>query len=120
MVRRAWASSAATVLLGSIWCCPAAWAEGGALQLDPSTRPGAPSQGADQPGGGAPSATPPTSETKRPVENLGEQLSRSGGVIRPAPGVDPKMEKPPPDTGSQMPVIPPPGSPGGDPKIIPK
>ena len=52
--------------------------------------------------------------------SLSEQLSRSGGVIRPPAGVDPGMAKPPPDIGSPMPVIPPPGTPGGNPDIKPK
>jgi hypothetical protein len=40
-------------------------------------------------------------------------------VIAPAdPGVDPDIVRPTPDTGEvTMPVIPPPGTPGGDPDI---
>jgi hypothetical protein len=50
-----------------------------------------------------------------------QQLDRSQGVIRPPGGVDPGMQVPPPDPGSQRtPVIPPPGSPGGDRAIEPK
>ena len=109
----------ALALLCTICSGSSAWAQGGALQLDPSVRPGAPSQGADQPGG-APSETTPVPQADRPAENLAEQLSRSRGVIRPAPGVDPTLEKPPPETGSQMPVIPPPGAPSSDPTIVPK
>ena len=56
----------------------------------------------------------------REGESLSEQLSRSGGVINPPANPDPDMAKPPPDTGSTTPVIPPPGSPGGDPSIQPK
>jgi hypothetical protein len=52
---------------------------------------------------------------------LSEQLSRSGGVIQPPPQVDRKIEAPTPDPGAQsMPVIPPPGAPGGDPTVKPK
>jgi hypothetical protein len=54
---------------------------------------------------------------------LGEELERTEGVIVPAdPGVDPGMAQPPPDTGgaATMPVIPPPGTPGGDPNVRPK
>ncbi len=51
--------------------------------------------------------------------NLSDRLSRSGGVLCP-PNVDPDMKTPPPQNGGRMPVIPPPGSPGGDPSVKPK
>jgi hypothetical protein len=51
--------------------------------------------------------------------NLSDQLSRSNGVICPPAGIDPGISAPPPGR-SVMPVIPPPGSPGGDPNIVPK
>ena len=54
--------------------------------------------------------------------SLSDRLARSGGVIAPAdPGVDPGIVRPTPDTGeATMPVIPPPGTPGGDPDVQPK
>ena len=55
--------------------------------------------------------------------SLGEELKRSEGVIVPVdPGVDLDMVQPPPDTGgaATMPVIPPPGTPGGDPNVRPQ
>jgi hypothetical protein len=51
--------------------------------------------------------------------NLSDQLSQSNGVICPPSGVDPKMAAPPREGGA-MPVIPPPGTPGGDPNTVPK
>jgi hypothetical protein len=52
---------------------------------------------------------------------LSDKLDRSGGVIHPPSGVDPKMQKSPPSAGpSSMPVIPPPGTPGGNPDVEPK
>jgi hypothetical protein len=54
---------------------------------------------------------------------LSEELERSEGVIVPVdPGVDRDMVQPPPDTGgtATMPVIPPSGTPGGDPNARPK
>ena len=53
---------------------------------------------------------------------LSEQLEHSEGVIVPAdPGVDPGMVQPAPDTrGTAMPVIPPPGTPGGNPNVRPQ
>ena len=50
---------------------------------------------------------------------LGEELAKSKGVICP-PNVDPAMKVPPPETGAKTPVIPPPGTPGGDRKVEPK
>ena len=52
-------------------------------------------------------------------KSLSEQLARSDGVICPPPGVDPDIRAPTPE-GGRMPVISPPGSPGGDPNIRPK
>jgi len=51
-------------------------------------------------------------------QNLSQKLSRSNGVICP-PDVDPAMKAPTPNQGT-MPVIPPPGSPGGNPHVQPK
>ena len=53
--------------------------------------------------------------------NLSRELDRSNGVIRPPQQIDPEMQVTPPDPGSQRtPVIPPPGSPGGNQQIQPK
>ena len=48
------------------------------------------------------------------------ELSRSGGVITPPANVDPGMKKSPPASGDNMPVVPPPGTPGGNPAVKPK
>jgi hypothetical protein len=50
--------------------------------------------------------------------DLSNKLSQSNGVICP-PDVDPGMKAPTPNTGT-MPVIPPPGSPGGNQNLQPK
>jgi hypothetical protein len=52
-------------------------------------------------------------------EPLGDKLAKSDGVLCPPSGIDPEIRAPTPDTG-KMPVIPPPGSPGGDPNLRPK
>jgi hypothetical protein len=52
-------------------------------------------------------------------EPLSDKLARSDGVLCPPAGVDPQMRAPTPDAGN-TPIIPPPGSPGGDPTIRPK
>jgi hypothetical protein len=56
-----------------------------------------------------------------PGENPSDKLNRSGGVIAPGGNIDPKMQVTPPDPGpTSTPVIPPPGSPGGNPNVVPK
>jgi hypothetical protein len=43
-----------------------------------------------------------------------------GGVVHP-PNVDPGINiKPPADAPQSMPIVPPPGSPGGNPNVVPK
>jgi hypothetical protein len=66
---------------------------------------------ADQP---ATPAVPPASGTSS------SDLSRSGGVVKPPDEVDPAMKRTPPPSGARMPVIPPPGTPGGDQSVKPK
>jgi hypothetical protein len=53
-------------------------------------------------------------------EPLGKKLHRTDGVLHPPQGIDPGVAIPPPSTGSNMPVIPPPGTPGGNSAIEPK
>ena len=76
------------------------------VAADPSGRPSG-----DQP---APLTAPPLSGTSS------SDLARSGGVITPPADVDPHMKRMPPHSGDPMPVIPPPGTPGGDPSVKPK
>jgi hypothetical protein len=59
---------------------------------------------------------PPRASNDRP---LSEQLSESKGVICPPAAADPEIVKRPAPTRDN-PVIPPPGSPGGDPTVRPK
>jgi hypothetical protein len=59
-------------------------------------------------------------QQSRPAqENLSEKLARTDGVICPPPDLDPDIRIPAPG-GGRTPVIPPPGSPGGDPSVRPK
>jgi hypothetical protein len=56
-----------------------------------------------------------------PGSNPSDKLNQSGGIITPNPDIDPKMQVRPPDPGpTSTPVIPPPGSPGGNPNVVPK
>ncbi len=63
-------------------------------------------------------AQQPCSQPNDSSKTLSDKLDQGGGVICPL-NVDPGMKTPAPETG-KMPVIPPPGSPGGDPKVQPK
>ena len=62
---------------------------------------------------------PEGATTGQAAEPLGDRLARSDGVLCPPTGVDPEIRAPTPDTGN-TPVLPPPGSPGGDPNLRPK
>jgi hypothetical protein len=81
------------------------------------TAPGAP--GTDQ--------VIPEKDRTRPTDQpgssqtLSDKLDKSGGVIKPTTDVDPGINKaaPVPNPNS-TPVIPPPGSPGGNPDVKPK
>ena len=63
---------------------------------------------------------PDGTTTGQSREPLGDKLAKSDGVLCPPSGVDPEMHAPAPSTDGAMPVIPPPGSPGGDQTVKPK
>jgi len=64
---------------------------------------------------------PPPPERIAPSDgNLSNRLAQQKGTITP-PNVDPGMTvSPPRNIGTTTPVIPPPGSPGGNQSVIPK
>lgn len=66
-----------------------------------------------------PKACAPRAETTGQDKALSDKLAQTDGVICPPGGIDPDIKMPAPETG-KTPVIPPPGSPGGDPTIRPK
>ena len=67
----------------------------------------------------APKTAPHARSTEGQAQPFSDQLAQGGGVLCPPNDVDPDIVAPTPDVGT-MPVIPPPGSPGGDPTIQPK
>jgi hypothetical protein len=68
-----------------------------------------------------PEAKLPGSSSPDRSGTMSEDLSRSGGVIEPPAAVDPAIKQPTPSPGPRsMPVIPPPGTPGGNPNVEPK
>ena len=68
-----------------------------------------------------PNASQPPPEQIAPSDNnLSEKLSRQQGMLQPN-AVDPGIRAPlPPRMSDPMAVIPPPGTPGGDPKMVPR
>jgi hypothetical protein len=78
-------------------------------------------KGTEHPGSACPPGAGSDAATvgKESGRSLSDQLAQSKGVICPPAGVDPKMHQPPPEGGA-MKVIPPPGSPGGNPNVQPK
>ncbi|MBB5046842.1 hypothetical protein HNR60_001591 [Rhodopseudomonas rhenobacensis] len=113
----------------SLLICAAMLAPGvAAAQAPPAT---APAQVAPTPQAGSGNCSPsrtapeqgsittPDATTGQGREPLGDKLARSDGVLCPPSGVDPEIRAPTPDVG-KTPVIPPPGSPGGDPSVRPK
>ena len=105
------------VVLGSapVVACAAplvAFAQAGGAVQSP-----APSAGGDK----AAPTQPDEDLSASSAGSLSHQLNRSGGVIHPPANIDPGLTKPAPDLGPHsMPVIPPPGTPGGNPDIKPK
>jgi hypothetical protein len=81
----------------------------------PSATNCAPSRAAPEQG----TITSPGATTGQAREPLGDRLARADGVVCPPTGIDTEMRVPAPEVG-KMPVIPPPGSPGGDPNVRPK
>lgn len=76
-----------------------------------------------QPNAAAPDRNcPPETRRNTPGADTGtslsDKLAESRGVICP-PSVDPGMTQPPP-AGGAIKIVPPPGSPGGDPTVQPK
>lgn len=55
-----------------------------------------------------------------PDEDASDKLARNEGVICPPSDIDPDIRAPAPKHDAPMPVIPPPGGPGGDPAVRPK
>ncbi len=67
-----------------------------------------------------PSQGIPLNQGIPPNQGMSDRLSQQRGTITP-PNVDPNMTvHPPAHTGATTPVIPPPGSPGGNPSVVPK
>jgi hypothetical protein len=79
---------------------------------------------AQQPGIGAqnaPGEVQTAPQAAKPNEPLSDTLSRTQGVVTPPSGVDPGIHAPAPEPDPRTtPVIPPPGTPGGNQNVQPK
>ena len=101
---------AAGVLLASFTCSPALQAQTSQPALPKPDTPQSESTGPQD---------PRSTGSTRSNEPLSERLAETGGVIRPREDVAPDIAIRPPDPGTTR-VIPPPGTPGGNPAINPK
>ena len=114
--RKLWLEAAAVMtaaILATMLVAPA---------LGQGTAPGSAPCSPSVPPGSPGTATLGEAEPHNPApapDNLSRRLAQSDGVICPPPAVDPEMKLPTPEAG-KTPVIPPPGSPGGDPSVRPK
>lgn len=84
-----------------------------------TTAPPAATACAPHPGTANPPGTAAPGATTGQTQPLGEKLAKTDGVLCPPTGIDPEIRAPAPDVGT-MRVIPPPGTPGGDPTVRPK
>ena len=103
-------------LISATLCVPPALAQSGDSQNGKSTpdpKACAPNERLQQ---GERGPQPPA--TTGQGESTSDKLARTEGVICP-PNLDRDIQAPTPETG-KMPVVPPPGSPGGDPNVRPK
>jgi hypothetical protein len=86
---------------------------------EPAPPPGMPEM-TDPP---AESTPPPETKTDKggPEKPLSEELKQNEGVLEPPRDMDSKIQRPAPvPDPNTTPVIPPPGSPGGNPDVQPK
>lgn len=80
----------------------------------------------DGTGGTAPGQGPAANSQNSPSVpggapgSLSKELNRSGGVIRPPATHDRGVVSPPNQGVSRTPIVPPPGTPGGNPNVQPK
>ncbi len=70
--------------------------------------------------GVAPAARAQNSPDETAPSNRMTAAPDRGGVIKPPPGEDRGLRKPPPANGSTITVIPPPGTAGNQPDVVPK
>jgi hypothetical protein len=103
--------AAATVVATLVGAGPSVHAQGPAPVLPPPQTPQSESTGPQDPRS--------TGSTSPSRETLSERLENTEGVIRPPADIAPDMAIRPRDPGTTR-IIPPPGTPGGNPDVVPK
>jgi hypothetical protein len=113
--------STRTALFLSFLLASAATAAEAQAPPSPATPPQAtaPNQNAACAPSSARGTPAPDGVTTGAAEPLGDKLAKSGGVLCPPSTADSEIHAPTPE-GGNTPVIPPPGSPGGNPNVVPK
>ena len=111
------AARTATAIAAAMLLVAGAQAQSQSLRDPKACAPGADSH-LKTPDTPTPSAPHTPNATTGSGTNLSDKLAQSDGVLCP-PEVDPGIKAPTPEVG-KMPIIPPPGSPGGDPNVRPK
>jgi hypothetical protein len=105
----------AAALGAAMTACPA-WS-----QTSPSPAPRTmPEQHNGQPARPDDQTSPQQGTSTAPSGSLSDELSRSGGVVRPPSTGDRGVVAPPKAGPQSTPVIPPPGTPGGNQEVQPK
>jgi hypothetical protein len=90
-------------------------------QTPPKPAQPAPPEVMEPPGENPAPPSDPSTGGAEPTKPLTKELREGEGVLEPPRGVDPKIEKKPPeDFEGKTPVIPPPGEPGGREDLQPK
>lgn len=90
-------------------------------QSPPPGKPPTPPEIMEPPNENPTTPSDPGADGTKPKEPLSKQLEQGEGVLEPPREIDPQMKKPVPDDfQGRTPVIPPPGSPGGNSDVKPK
>jgi hypothetical protein len=106
---------AVAALGAAMTACPA-WSQTSPSQVPqtvPEQRQGQPPRPGDQSG-------PQQGTSTAPSGSLSDELSRTGGVVQPPATGDQGVVAPPKAGPQSTPVIPPPGTPGGNQEVQPK
>lgn len=94
---------------------------GVSAQVSPAPKSPAPPEIMEPPAESPAPPSDPSTGGAQPKEPLTKELHEGEGVLEPPRGIDPEIEKPPPeDFQGKTPVIPPPGEPGGQQDVQPK
>jgi hypothetical protein len=111
----------ARLIMGAAACSVLLAPSAALAQTTPKAPQPAPPEVMEPPGEHKTPPADPSTGNDEPKKPLTKELHEGEGVIEPPRGVDPKIEKTPPE-GFQgnTPVIPPPGEPGGGQDVQPK